>query len=102
MKQLPFGTYVAPAIFQRMMATTLAGIPGVSVYLEDIIASGKDALEHAKRLNQVLTRLSKACLCLKEEKCRFGIQPVEFLRLRIDANGHTPLKRCKLSFRHPN
>lgn len=102
-KRLPFEISASPAIFQRMMDTTLAGIPGVSVYLDDLIVSGKYTHEHAERLNQVLTRLSKAGLRLQQEKCRFGIQSVEFLGTELTLTGYTPPKRrCKLSFRHPN
>lgn len=86
-KRLPFGIAAAPAIFQPLMETTLAGIPVVSVYLDDIIVSGKGTLEHAERLDQVLSRLSKAGLRLKLEKRRFGMKSVKFLGYRIDAKG---------------
>lgn len=35
-KRLPFGVAAAPAVFLRFMETTLSGIPGTCVYLDDI------------------------------------------------------------------
>ncbi|XP_037505852.1 uncharacterized protein K02A2.6-like [Rhipicephalus sanguineus] len=100
--RLPFGVSAAPAIFQRMMETTLAGIQRVSVYLDDIIVSGKDVKEHAQRLEEVLTRLSDKGLRLKREKCRFGISSVKFLGHKIDAQGvHTTEEKVKAILEAP-
>ncbi|KRX71353.1 Uncharacterized protein T06_16072 [Trichinella sp. T6] len=38
--RLPFGVASAPAIFQKIMNTMLAGIPNVAAYLDDIILTG--------------------------------------------------------------
>lgn len=37
---MPFGLNSAPSCFQKVMTTILAGIPGVTVYLDDIVVSG--------------------------------------------------------------
>lgn len=88
--RLPFGISAAPAIFQRMMETTLAGIDGISVYLDDIIISGASKKEHAERLEQVLSRLDSTGLRLKKEKCKFAVSEATFLGHKIDASGvHT-------------
>lgn len=88
--RLPFGVSAAPAIFQRFMETTLSGLPGVCVYLDDIIVSGATAKEHKDRLAAVLERLAQANLRLCKSKCQFGVAEVKFLGHKIDAAGiHT-------------
>ena len=44
--RLPFGVASAPAIFQRSMETLLRGLSGVSVYLDDILITGSNLVEH--------------------------------------------------------
>ena len=58
--RLPFGVASAPFIFQRIMEGILQGIPGVCVYLDDILVSGKDIQEHNRNLEAVFTRLKEA------------------------------------------
>jgi len=41
------------------MENILSGIPGVSVFLNDIKITGKNDTEHLKSLKEVLTRLAK-------------------------------------------
>ena len=43
--RLPFRVSSAPAIFQRIMEGILKGIPGVSIYLNDILITGKSGEE---------------------------------------------------------
>ena len=60
--RLPFGVSSSPAIFQRVMYSMLQGIPGVCVYLDDILVSGTN--EHRQRLDRVLEILSSRGLRL--------------------------------------
>lgn len=41
-KHLPFGINIAPEIFQRKMNKLLEGLEDVAVYMDDVIAHGKD------------------------------------------------------------
>ena len=66
--RLPAGRRDAPGIFQRLMDALFAGIPGVCVYLDDILASGKTKQEHDKNLDLVFTVLWDAGLKLNREK----------------------------------
>jgi len=50
------------------MEGLLAGIPGVVVYIDDILIMGRLTSEHLSALDAVLTRLENAGLCLKRHK----------------------------------
>ena len=52
--RLPFGVSSSPAIYQRIMDSILQGIPGICVYLADILVRGTTDSEHRQRLDQVL------------------------------------------------
>ena len=78
---MPFGLCNAPATFQRLMETVLAGLAREScmVYLDDILVIGKSFDEHLQNLRRVFTRLREAGLSLKPRKCRLGMHSVEYL-----------------------
>ena len=69
------------------METLLSNIPGVVVYLDDILVSGKDADIHLRNLDQVMERLEQAGLTLKQSN---GVSSVEYLGHVIDKDGLHP------------
>lgn len=88
--RLPFGVSSAPAMFQKVMETILAGIPGVICYLDDILVTGTSREEHLKNLEQVLKALQGHGLRLKLAKCKFMQGTVEYLGHILDSKGvHT-------------
>ena len=89
--RLPFGISSAPAIFQRVMDTLLSDIPGVIVYLDDVLITGKTNEDHMRSLDTVLTRIQEAGLLLKRYKCLFMEKSVTYLGHTIDANGLHPI-----------
>ena len=89
--RLPFGISSAPGIFQKTMETLLRGIPGVIVYLDDILISRSTKAEHLKALEEVLNRLATAGLRAKKWKCKFMAPFVEFLGHLVDCDGIRPL-----------
>ena len=88
--RLPFGVASAPSMFQRIMESILQGLPNVSVYIDDILVTGKTPLEHLSNLDTVLTRLEQAGLRLKRKKCVFLLPVVEYLGYKISAQGIQP------------
>ena len=88
--RLPFGVSSAPAIFQRIMESLLQGMPGVAVYLDDILVFGKSEEEHLSALEQVLNRLEEAGLLLNRGKCVFMAESVAYLGHIVDAQGLHP------------
>ncbi|XP_037503753.1 uncharacterized protein K02A2.6-like [Rhipicephalus sanguineus] len=88
--RLAFGIASAPALFQRRIEAVLQALPGVKVYLDDIIVAEK--AQNTTLLRQVLERLRANGLTLNKEKCRFREKEVVFLGHRIDARGLHPLQ----------
>ena len=90
--RLPFGISSAPGIFQRVIESLLQGIDGVVVYLDDILVTGSTEESHLQALDEVLSRLDKAGLRVKQSKCEFLRKSVTYLGHRIDADGLHPLQ----------
>jgi len=89
--RLPYGIASAPGIFQKAMEQLLQGIPGVTVYIDDILITGETDGEHLKSLEEVLRRLAKADLRAKKPKCKFLVPSVSYLGHQIDESGLHPL-----------
>ena len=89
--RLLFGISAAPRIFQRLMDNILQGIPGVIVYLDDILITGSTPQDHLQSLETVLDRLAKAGLHIKKDKCTFMSPSVTYLGHKIDSEGLHPL-----------
>lgn len=61
--RLLFGVASAPALFQHSMKIILQGLPGVQVYLDDLIISEK--LNDATTQREVLRRFHEFGVCLR-------------------------------------
>ena len=85
--RLPFGVASVPSIFQRVMESVLQGIPGVCVYIDDILITGRDEQEHLAHLEEVLRRLKEAGMRLKSEKCEYLLPSVDYLGHTISKEG---------------
>lgn len=88
--RMPFGISSAPAKFQRTMEVILAGIEGVSCYLDDIIVTAKSRAEHVKTVEQVLSKLCQAGMRIQLEKCKWLQDSVVYLGHRFDKHGIYP------------
>ena len=71
---MPFGLCNAPATFQRLMDSVLAGLQWTAclVYMDDIIIPGKTFEHHLHNLSCVFSRLRDAHLKLQPPKCVFA------------------------------
>ncbi|KAJ8368319.1 hypothetical protein SKAU_G00083470 [Synaphobranchus kaupii] len=89
--RMPFGLSSAPSCFQKAMNTILAGIPGVAVYLDDIVVHAPDMSTHDERLHRVFVALLGNSLTLNSEKCSFAAAAIDFVGFRLTAKGIAPL-----------
>ena len=89
--RLPYGVASAPGCFQRVMESLLKGVPGVVVYIDDVLVTGKTEEEHLAALEETLSRLEKAGLRLQQKKCSFMAASVTYLGHQIDEHGLHPV-----------
>ncbi len=73
------------------MASVLAGIPGVAIYLNDVVIHGPTPKIHDGRFNRVFAALTEHNLTLNVEKCVFSAPTIEYVGFQLSANGITPL-----------
>ena len=78
------------------MENTLKSIPGVCVYLDDVLISGSTEQEHLDRLNRVLALMAEGGFRVAMEKCAFQQCEVSYLGHMIDKNGLHPLKNKRM------
>ena len=71
------------------MAQILQGLPGVVVFIDDILVTGKTK-EHIENLRNVLSRLRQAGLRLNNSKCLFFQNSLEYLGHLISKEGIRP------------
>lgn len=90
--RMPFGISSAPAIFQRYMETLLQGIPGVAVFIDDILVTGATREQHIQTLIKVFERLLGDGARLNRIKCFFLRPSIEYLGFVIDKDGLHPTK----------
>ena len=91
--RLCFGIASAPAMFQRVIDNLLKGIKHVCGYLDDILITGASQGEHHNNLSLVLKRLEDAGIRVKEKKCHFMKDEVEYLGYLINKDGLRPVPR---------
>ena len=86
-KRLPFGISSAPGYFQEVMEQLTSDLPGVAVYLDDILVSGANAEEHLRNLKNLFQRLQDKGLRCKKEKCEFAQPSVVYLGHTLSRHG---------------
>lgn len=90
---LPMGVASAPAWFHSFLYSLIGSIPGVSVYIDDILIAGKTLEEHNLRLQQVQLVLEKAGVCVNPSKVQGpAATSVKYLGHQISENAIAPLQ----------
>lgn len=89
--KMPFGLRNAAQTLQRFMDHIFRDLSYVYVYIDDILIASRTREEHQQHLDTVFNRLSKYCLTINLEKCKFGEKEVTFLGTIITSKGIRPL-----------
>ncbi|KAG7300079.1 hypothetical protein JYU34_015614 [Plutella xylostella] len=92
-KRLMFGISCAPEIFQKTMERMLLGCEGTINFIDDILVFGRNIKEHDLRLNKVQTVLQDNNVLLKDEKCSYRMEKVNFLGHELSGEGIRPLEK---------
>ncbi|KAL7884462.1 hypothetical protein AOLI_G00072320 [Acnodon oligacanthus] len=69
------------------MDQVLQGLPNVQCYLDDILITGQDHVQHLRNLDAVLGCLEEFGLRVEKEKCEFFKDSLEHLGHTINAHG---------------
>ena len=72
------------------MEKLLQGIPGVMVYIDDILITGNNEVEHLSNLKEVLNWLRQSGLRLKLAKCNFMVFSVSIWAILLTKVWVTP------------
>ena len=87
--RMAFGLITAPATYQRMMDTVLAGLKWqcLAVYLDDVLIHSRTFDEHLKDIAATLSRFKEANIQMKSSKCNFLSQEIKYLGHLVGKNG---------------
>jgi len=86
----PFGLKGAPSYFQRAMHTeVLSGLiySICEIYIDDILFWGSSEEDYLSHLETILIRLSDKGITLNPNKCKLGLEEVEYTGHVLDRSG---------------
>ena len=76
---LSFGISFAPGYFQQLLDETTSDLPGVAVYLDDILCSGPIPEAPVQNLRRLFERLRDKGLRCRLEKCSIALPQAAYL-----------------------
>lgn len=85
--RLPFGINCAPEYFSQRFKELLSGLPNVIVHIDDVLIHAQTVEEHDRILRLVLNRFKEEGITLNKEKCKIGVNTIEFLGHIISEKG---------------
>jgi hypothetical protein len=89
--RMVMGMQSAPATFQRLMDTMLAGIEGAKTYIDDTFAFSADFDSQLEALQRVFERTREYKLTMNPLKCRFCVQEVVCVGHLVSVEGIRPV-----------
>ena len=92
-RRLAMGLRNSAQSYQRWMDHIFRDIPGVFVYIDDILVHSRNHTEHEKIMDQVFKKLQENGLAISLPKCKFAANQVDFLGWTITSAGIKPIKK---------
>ena len=89
-KRLIFGAKSSQDLFDEAMFRIFGDIPYCLNQRDDILIGGATLADHNKTLETVLQRAKDFGITLNKDKCRFGVQELEFYGYRFTNEGLKP------------
>eukprot|EP00984_Skeletonema_dohrnii_P023617 scaffold12715_cov134-Skeletonema_dohrnii-CCMP3373.AAC.2 len=86
----PMGLANTPSFAQAKMEQTLADVPEVDCYIDDVGIFSKTWDEHLETLSKVLQRLESKGFTCNPMKCLFGVKEMEWLGYIVTPQGLKP------------
>jgi transposase InsO family protein len=88
--RLPMGICNAPEIFHQRMIDVFASLPGVEIYIDDILVHAATFEEHSRRLQLVLDKCREVGLTLNPDKVILAKSNINYLGHELSAQGVRP------------
>lgn len=86
-KRLPYGVKIGPEVFQKHNERNFSDIPGVFVYIDDVLIAADSMEEHDRILAQVLERARKLNIKFNESKVQYRVSEVKYMGKIISEGG---------------
>lgn len=87
---MTFGLRNAGQTFQRFIDEVLSGLDFCFPYIDDILVSSRDEIEHEKHLRIIFQRLSDHGILINVPKSEFFVSVLHFLGYEVSAEGIRP------------
>ncbi|EGT58928.1 hypothetical protein CAEBREN_19301 [Caenorhabditis brenneri] len=89
--RMPMGLKGSPGTFQRVMNSLIKEIRArIFVYIDDMVITSEDAIQHLKDIEEVLDQIEKSGMKLRPEKCKFALPEIIYLGFIISKAGIRP------------
>ena len=85
--RMPFGLTNAPRTFQRVINRVVEGLPGVSVYMDDVLIYTSDMETHIELVKEVLQRLQNKGFSVNFKKSVFAKPEISYLGCILNSSG---------------
>lgn len=88
--RLPYGINSSGEIFHRTMNQLFGDLPGITIFVDDILVYGSTIEEHNERLKSLFKRASEVNLKFNKAKCQFGMSEICYVGHIFNKEGVSP------------